>query len=62
MIVAEVESKITGLAQLAVTNASQYAEELVEKTLRCGDVHKEYELIENLIKILHECIQESMYE
>lgn len=56
------ESKITRFAQPSGMMPSQYAQDLVTKTLRCGDVYEKYPLNEIFIKGLHALIRLRMRE
>lgn len=52
-IIADREGKVTTFILAPNKAPSQYAEEVVARTLRCGDVYKEQNLNENFIKGLN---------
>lgn len=51
-LIAETESSITRFAQPAGMSPSQYVEELVAKTIHCGDVYEGFALNWIFIKVL----------
>lgn len=58
--IADTKDEITMFSQPPNKTLSQYAEELVAKALRCGDVYKEHDLNEIFIEGLDKSIRRSM--